>query len=228
MGQSILIVDDEKDMVEALGMRLTGEGYRISRAANAEQGLAEARRSRPDLILLDVGLPQMDGLELISILRRDRETPVIFLSGRNREEDRILGMKMGADDYVTKPFSMDELLARVRAILRRASGTAEKADSAVMSLGGLDIDLERHEVRVNGRFRSLTPREFELMKLLLKAKGRVLTRPALLETLWGISDGREIYTRTIDQHVARLRRKLRPEGKRIVTVKNYGYRLVTR
>lgn len=191
-------------------------------ASDAESGLKLIRKSEPDLIVLDVAMPKMDGLELLRVLRRESEVPVILLSGKGRELDRILGLKLGADDYVVKPFSIGELQARIAARLRR-SGREQVRKTA--TVGGIDVDFERHEVRAGGKPVRLAPKEFTLLKLLIEANGKVLSRDQLLHMVWGHDEGLELDTRTVDQHVARLRRKLGAQAKRIETVPNFGYKL---
>ena len=172
--------------------------------------------------MLDIVLPKMDGLEFLRVLRRESDVPVILLSGKRGEVDRIIGLKLGADDYVVKPFSLGELQARIAARLRRSSPARGKTTAAV---DGIDVDFERHEVRVNGKPTRLAPKEFAVLKLLIEANGKVLSRDRLLEAIWGYDRGMELDTRTVDQHVARLRRKLGAQGKRIATVPNFGYKL---
>lgn len=218
----ILMVDDDEDLALMLKMHLMKMGYGVVHANTAENGLEAVRLHRPDLILLDVVLPEMDGLQLIQILRRESSAPVIFLSSQGAELERVLGLRLGADDYVTKPFSVPELEARIQAVLQRASG---RRAGSPMRAGGLEVDLERHEVRVNGRHRDLAPREFQLLTLLIRAEGKVVSRESALKELWGVDDGFEVSTRIVDQHVARLRRKLLSERERIVTVANCGYRI---
>jgi DNA-binding response OmpR family regulator len=200
---------------------LEQDGFKVLVAYDAESGLKLIRRSAPDLVVLDITLPKMDGLELLGILRRESAVPVILLSGKGGELDRILGLKLGADDYVVKPFSIGELQARVAARLRRRGAPAREPAAT----GGLDVDFERHEVRANGRAVRLTPKEFMVLKLLLEADGKVLSRERLLEDVWGHEEGLDLDTRTVDQHVARLRRKLGAQAKRIATVPNFGYKL---
>ena len=191
-------------------------------ARDAESGLKSIRKAKPDLVILDIMLPGMDGLELLRLLRRESRTPVILLSAKRGETDRILGLKLGADDYIVKPFSHGELLARVEARLRPASSPAEERAATI---GGMTIDIARHQVTVNGKLVRLAPKEFSLLKLLIEADGKVLSRDQLLELIWGHDKGMDIDTRTVDQHVARLRRKLGEEGERIVTVPNFGYQV---
>jgi DNA-binding response OmpR family regulator len=178
--------------------------------------------SKPHLIILDIMLPGIDGLEFLRLLRRENRTPVILLSAKRGETDRILGLKLGADDYVVKPFSHGELLARVEARLRPA---AETGNGRKASVGAMTIDVDRHQVTVKGKLVRLAPKEFFLLRLLVEADGKVLTRDKLLELIWGHDKSMEIDTRTVDQHVARLRRKLGEEGSRITTVPNFGYQV---
>ncbi|MDE2492256.1 MAG: response regulator transcription factor [Elusimicrobia bacterium] len=217
----ILAVDDEKDLLLGLKARLQREGYLVHCASSAESGLLAARAERPDLVLLDIELPGMDGLEMFRRLRAETSVPVIFLTGRAAELDRVLGLRLGADDYVAKPFSLDELSARVAAVLRRA----RPEPSGARRFGALEVDLPRREVRVNGRPRALAPSELRVLSLLIEADGRALDREDLLRGLWGVDRSAELSTRAVDQHVARLRRKLLTEKERIVTVKSSGYRL---
>jgi DNA-binding response OmpR family regulator len=168
-------------------------------------------------------IPKLDGFELVKIVRRESRAPVLMLTARKDEMDRVLGLELGADDYVTKPFSVRELLARVKALLRRA-GPAEAAASVLRS-GGIEMDVERYEVRVRGKDVALTTKEFEFLKILLQAGGRALSRDQILEKVWGYDRSMEIDTRTVDQHVARLREKLGGEAARVATVKNVGYRI---
>jgi two-component system, OmpR family, alkaline phosphatase synthesis response regulator PhoP len=226
--EKILLIEDERDLVFLLKSNLRREGYNLVSARTAESGLALARKHKPDLIVLDVMLPKMDGFELIKVLRRETSVPVLFLTARKSEIDRVLGLKLGADDYVTKPFSVQELAARIQAILHRARHKEEENGNGVARFGALEVDFDRHEVRVNGKYRDLAPREFQLLKLLIDAKGKVLSRDHLLECIWGVDKGMEVSTRTVDQHIARLRRKLAGERERIVTVTNFGYQIKMR
>lgn len=225
MGAKILVVEDEKALSRIVRYNLEKDGHRVVVAEDGEAGLALARREKPDLVILDIMLPKLDGLEVCRALRASSQVPILFLTAKKSEVDRVLGLKLGADDYVTKPFSVAELSARVEALLRRAGAGKTTASSGVRRAGGLEVDVERHEVSVNGKPVAVTPREFTFLKLLLEADGRVLTRDVILETVWGVDRSIEIDTRTVDQHIARLRRKLGPEGGRIVTVINSGYKL---
>jgi len=221
--EKILVVEDDKDIVRLLKYNLEKEGYRVVTASDGETGLASARKERPELLILDVMIPKLDGFELLKMLRRETRAPVLMLTARKEEVDRVLGLELGADDYVTKPFGVRELLARVKALLRRA-GPAEAAAS-LLRAGGIEMDVERYEVRVRGKDVQLTSKEFEFLKVLLQAGGRALSRDQILEKVWGYDRSMEIDTRTVDQHVARLREKLGAESARVATVKNVGYRI---
>jgi DNA-binding response OmpR family regulator len=221
--EKILAVEDDKDIVRLLKYNLEKDGYRFVSAADGEAGLTSLRKERPDLLILDVMVPKLDGFELLKLVRKESRAPVLMLTARKAEVDRVLGLELGADDYVVKPFGVRELLARVKALLRR-SGPAEAAAS-VLRAGGIELDVERYEVRARGKDVSLTSKEFEFLKILLQAGGRVLTRDQILEKVWGYDRSMEIDTRTVDQHVARLREKLGPDAARVATVKNVGYRI---
>ncbi|OIO06036.1 MAG: DNA-binding response regulator [Elusimicrobia bacterium CG1_02_63_36] len=225
-GHKILVVEDEKDIVRLIKYNFEKDGHKVVAAHDGESGLALARKEKPDLIILDIMLPKMDGLEFCRTFRQESQVPILFLTAKKSEVDRILGLKLGADDYVTKPFSVGELIARVEAVLRRAGSAAVKEPvAAVLRAGELEVDAERHEVRIKGRPTTLTPKEFEFLRLLFRADGKVLSRDTLLERIWGYDKSMDIDTRTVDQHIARLRKKLRSEGQRILTVTNAGYRI---
>jgi len=223
-GEKVLIVEDEKNLVKALKYNLDKAGYRVFACPDGQAGLEAFRREKPDLVILDLMLPKLDGIEVCKAIRRESGTPVLMLTARKDEMDRVLGLEVGADDYVTKPFSVREVLARVKAILRRA---ADRRPGEVLRAGGLELDLGRYEAKVEGRPLPLTPKEFEFLKCLLQADGRVLSRDQLLEKVWGYDKSMEIDTTTVDQHIFRLRAKLGPESSRVLTVKNVGYRLKT-
>jgi len=225
--EKLLVVEDDRNLVKLLKYNLEKEGYRVVSAADGEAGLAALRKERPDLVLLDAMMPKLDGFEFLKIVRRENRVPVLMLTARKEEMDRVLGLELGADDYVTKPFSVREVLARVKALLRRAAPVSESAPGGLLRAGGIALDPERFEVTVRGKAVALTTKEFEFLKLLLSASGRALTRDQLLEKVWGYDRSMEIDTRTIDQHVARLREKLGTEGAIIATVKNVGYRIKT-
>ncbi|MBI4343141.1 MAG: response regulator [Candidatus Omnitrophica bacterium] len=223
----ILIVDDEKTIVETIRYNLEKAGFRTLTAADGQRALELAQRELPDLITLDVMLPEHDGFEVCRLLRQDPRTkriPVILLTVKNEESDKIVGLELGADDYMTKPFSPKELVARIKAILRRAK---EPVPEEGISVGQLAVDFGRHLVSVGQKRVELTAKEFELLKALLEAKGRVLSREFLLDRVWGLEQSLEIETRTVDVHVGQLRKKLKGEAKRLITVKNAGYRFDT-
>jgi DNA-binding response OmpR family regulator len=221
----ILAVEDDRDILKILKYNLEKEGYAVLTASDGNEAVALFRREKPRLVLLDIMLPKADGLEVCRLIRADdKKTPVLLLTAKNTEVDKIVGLEMGADDYVTKPFSVREVMARVKTLLRRAWREEEPADS--LAAGSLEMDMEKYEVRLARRALSLTTKEFELLKTLWTARGRALTREDLLEKVWGVDRAADIDTRTVDQHVARLREKLGPEKKRVLTVKNVGYRFL--
>ena len=227
MPSRVLIVEDEPDIRELVVHHLKREGYHVSAAASGEEALRQVRAAAPDLVLLDLMMPAMDGLEVCRRLRQDPATaalPIVMLTAKGDEVDRVLGLEIGADDYVVKPFSPKELLARVRAVLRRSRPTP---GAAPITLGALTIDSGTHTVSVGGLALALTPKEFDLLRALVEARGRVLSREFLLDRVWGYSRASEIESRTVDVHVRRLRVTLGPEGRRILTVKSVGYRLDT-
>lgn len=223
--EAILIVDDEQDIVDALAYQLKREGFRVSTAGDGERALALAQRDVPDAIILDLMLPGIDGLEVCRALRAHAKTkhvPILMLTAKTEEADRVVGLEVGADDYITKPFSARELIARIKAVLRRTK--AEPASDAV-DVGSLHVDFGTHAVAVKGKAMTLTAKEYGVLTALLEAKGRVLSREQLLERVWGYDRSVEIETRTVDLHVSQLRRKLGVEGKRVLTIKTAGYRL---
>lgn len=225
MKEKILVVDDEKDIVKMLDYNLKKEGFRTVSANNGEDALDLAKKEYPDLIILDLMLPKIDGLEVCKIFKKESKTsaiPIIMLTAKTHESDKVVGLELGADDYVTKPFSPRELIARIKAVLRRVK-EKDKA-SEVIKIGDLIVDSSKILVIVNNKPIELTSKEFELLTALIKAKGRVLSRNYLLDSIWGFDQAAEIQTRTVDVHIRSLRKKLKSEAKRIVTVKNYGYR----
>jgi two-component system, OmpR family, response regulator len=223
-GGTILVVDDETNIADLVELYLRKEGFRVLKAGTGEDGLAAAQRERPRLVVLDVGLPGIDGLEVCRRLRSDQSSggnvPVIFLTARDSEIDRILGLEMGGDDYLTKPFSPRELVARVKAILRRSEASAPAAE--VLEVGGAVIDLGRREVRAHGAVVDCTGKEFELLRYLAENRGRALSRQQILDGVWGY--GWYGDARTVDVHVAQVRKKL-GDAVAITTVRGVGYRL---
>jgi two-component system alkaline phosphatase synthesis response regulator PhoP len=223
--QRILVVEDDPRIAGLARDYLERAGFAVLRASDGRAGLAIARSERPDLVVLDLGLPDMDGMDVTRALRRASEVPIVMLTARTDEADRVAGLELGADDYVPKPFSPRELVARVRAVLRRTDSGAERRD--VLRAGTLEVDLVRHRVTLDRRpVADLTPTEFELLAALARQPGRVYTRGQLLDAVRG--DAIESDERTIDGHVKNLRRKLDDGrgGRRLVeTVHGVGYRL---
>ena len=225
MKELILIVEDEKDIVKMLEYNLKKDGFKTISARNGEDAIDSARRERPDLIILDLMLPGIDGLEVCRTIKGDSKTasiPIIMLTAKSQESDKIVGLELGADDYMTKPFSPRELIARIKAVLRR--GKEKAGPQEVLKAGDITIDLARIAVTVKGKPVELTAKEFELLKTLLKSKERVLSRDYLLDNIWGFDHAADIQTRTVDVHIRTLRKKLKSGSKYIITVKNYGYR----
>jgi DNA-binding response OmpR family regulator len=219
----ILIIEDEATLAETLAYNIREEGHEVVVASDGLQGLDRARAQHPDLVILDLMLPKMDGLEVCRLIRRDSDVPIIMLTAKSREVDKVVGLEVGADDYVTKPFSMIEMLARVKAALRRAK-TADR-EEPLLKAGGLEMDIPKHTVRIDGREIVLRPREFELLRLLLANRGRVLDRQTLLDRVCGESEF--IDQGTIDVHVRRLREKIEDDPAnpaRIITVRGLGYK----
>lgn len=225
MNEKILIVEDEKDIARMVDYNLKKEGYRTVVRHDGPSGAAAAGAERPDLIILDLMLPGMDGLEVCRRLKGDPKTSgaaIIMLTAKSGETDRVVGLELGADDYIAKPFSVRELLARVRAVLRR--GPERGAAPEIYRAGDLRIDFAKITVSLKNKAVELTAKEFELLKALAGAKGRVISRESLLEMVWGFDASADVLTRTVDVHIMTLRKKLKAEGAKIVTVKNYGYR----
>jgi two-component system phosphate regulon response regulator PhoB len=223
--ERVLVVDDEPDIVALVAYHLAKSGYSVSTATTGTEGLASARREKPSLVVLDLMLPGLSGLQVMEELRADETTSgiaVLMLTARREESDRIKGLTLGADDYLTKPFSPQELVLRVGAILRRVkAGRPDSVD--VKQVGPLRIDSTAHRVTVDGREVDLTPTEFKLLHLLAERKGRVQPRNLLLEVVWEAAP--DIQTRTVDMHVQRLRAKLGAAGDLIETVRGFGYRI---
>ncbi len=223
---AILIAEDERRLSDLLRQHLEDEGHRVLQAFDGPSAELVARRDRPDLIVLDWMLPRLDGLEVCRRVRRESVVPILMLTARSEEIDRVLGLEVGADDYLTKPFSIRELLARVRALLRRIDLDREagSADAALPALvaGPLRVDLSQHLAEIDGRAIDLTPKEFELLTMLVRHPGRAFSRDYLMDKVWGYDAGGS--DRTVDTHVLRLRRKLGTIGEWIETVWGLGYR----
>jgi DNA-binding response OmpR family regulator len=220
---TIVVIEDDPNIADLVDMYLRRDGYRVIQASSGEAGLEAVARERPRLIVLDVGLPdRMDGLEVCRTLRSTSDVPIVILTARDTEVDRILGLELGADDYVTKPFSPRELVARIRAILRRSEPTSRGDANAILRVGEIEVDIHRHEVRASGQVVALTAREFDLLAYLADNEGLVLSRRQLLDGVWGtdwVGDDR-----TVDVHVRQLRKKLAGTLP-LSTVWGVGYRL---
>lgn len=233
MTSKILIVEDEPALQDTLEYNLTHQGYDVKVTGDGIQAVETARNFRPDLVLLDVMLPGLDGFEVCRILRQETNVPILMLTARDTEIDRVIGLEIGADDYITKPFSMRELQARLKALLRRVRLDHEDSvqvkeatvEAEIMEFGDLRLDLSRHELSKRGQPLPLKPKEFELFVYLSQHKGKALTRELIMETVWGWD-----YTggsRTVDVHIRWLREKIEPDPAnpvRIVTVRGAGYR----
>ena len=229
-GEKILVVEDEKNILEAIKYSMNTEGFEVYGAEDGETGLEMAREILPELVILDVMLPKLDGFEVCRILRREMDIPVFMLTAKVEEIDRVVGLEIGADDYITKPFSMRELIARVRNALRRSSKSGLGGDNLssgndVIQVGNLKIDLTSHIARLSEKLIDLKPREFDLLTMLASSRGRAFTREQILERLWGhdyIGD-----SRTVDVHIRWIREKIEEDPskpKKIVTIRGVGYR----
>jgi two-component system response regulator RegX3 len=221
----VLVVEDEESWADALSYALRREGFEVAVAATGPLALSEYDRNGADLVLLDLMLPQMSGVEVCHELRARGGVPIIMVSARDSEVDKVVGLEIGADDYVTKPYSLRELLARIRAVLRRCA-VAGPPPCSVLSVGPIEMDVERHQVRVNGAEAGLTLKEFQLLELMLRNAGLVLTRAQLVDRVWGPHqhDGA---MRTLDVHIKRLRSKVEPDPaapRHLVTVRGVGYK----
>ncbi len=223
MPQTILVVDDEPEIVKLVQAYLQGAGYRVVTAKDGREALLVTRHEKPDLIVLDLTMPEMDGIEFTRRLRQEKNTPIIMLTARVEETDRIIGLELGADDYVTKPFSPREIVARVRAVLRRTLPEPEVAE--VLRAGDLVLDRDEHSVTVGDRLVELTPTEFELLSILMISPGRAFSRMELLEQIQG--EAFAAYERTIDAHIKNIRAKIEPDSSKpryILTVFGVGYK----
>ncbi|MBU5487786.1 response regulator transcription factor [Clostridium sp. MSJ-8] len=227
--QKILIVDDEEHIRELLKFNLNNSGYDTILASNGVEALKYAKDEKPDLVLLDIMIPEMDGIEVCKNIRAEKtlvNTSIIMLTAKSEELDKILGLELGADDYITKPFSIRELLARVKAVLRRNNiSVSNRDESNVEEFGELKIDFERHEVMVDDKLVNMTLKEFELLEILVRNKGKILKRETLLDKVWGYEYIGE--TRTVDVHIRYIRKKIEKDDKNpryIETVRGVGYR----
>jgi DNA-binding response OmpR family regulator len=222
--QTILVVDDEPEIVRLLRSYLEKDGYRVVTAYNGEEALYTARHEKPDLVVLDILMPKMDGLAFTRQIRREQDVPIIMLTARAEETDRIVGLEMGADDYVTKPFSPREVVARVRAVLRRAQPKPQAPP--ILRAGPISLDRSEHTVTVAGESVELTPTEFDILETLMRDPGRVFSRTEILEAVHGVAF--EAYERTVDAHVKNLRQKIESDPatpQYVLTVRGAGYRL---
>lgn len=225
----VLVIEDEESLADSVKYNLELEGYQVEVAHNGNAGLRMFYEMSPSLVLLDVMLPEISGLDLCRIMRAESDVPIIMITARDSEADKVAGLELGADDYVTKPFSMRELLARVRANLRRSDMPAGSFDlnSEVLDGGPVTVDVGRHEVRVDGRHVQLRPREFELLSSFLRNKGMLMTRERLISEVWGMDYFGD--TKTLDVHIKRVRKKIEPDPKSpqyLVTVRGLGYKFV--
>ena len=223
---TILVVDDEQSYRDALSVALEREGFRVETAADGPEAIARFDASQPSLVLLDVMLPQMSGVDVCRLLRSRSQVPIIMLTAKDSEVDKVVGLELGADDYVTKPYSARELVARIRAVLRRRGEAAEAPGDGVLEAGPVRMDVERHVVAVDGEAVALPLKEFELLEMFLRNPGRVLTRAQLIDRVWGADYVGD--TKTLDVHVKRLRAKIEPDPSAptyLVTVRGLGYKL---
>jgi two-component system, OmpR family, response regulator RegX3 len=224
MAQRVLVIEDETAIAEGLAYNLRQEGLEPILAADGDAGLQLARTAKPDLILLDLMLPGIGGLDVCRAIRRESDVPIIMLTAKDAEIDKIVGFEIGADDYITKPFSIREVLVRIRAVLRRA-GSRPESDAEEIQYGGLVVNFAKHSVTVDGRLVTLSPKEFDLLKILIRNRGRVMTRDLLLDRVWG--EDAYVEPRTVDVHIRWLREKIEQDPSHpvlIQTVRGAGYR----
>ncbi len=227
--KKILVIDDEPDVTDLVAYHLRAKGYQVQTVTNSSSSIGVARSLLPDLVILDIMMPELNGTQICRILRADpklKSVPIIFLTARAEEGDRVSGFEVGCDDYVCKPFSIKELILRVQSILRRTVEGASNQDTRRLQIGRIVVDVERHEATVNDRPVELTATEFKLLRLLMERRGRVQTREHLLISVWNYET--EIETRTVDTHIRRLREKLGTEADRIETIRGVGYRMSER
>ncbi len=225
MSKKVLLIDDDPVLLDTLRYRLTREGFEIITAGDGVSGLDLARKEKPDLLVLDLMLPELDGFDVCRIYRKESDTPILMLTARESETDKVVGLELGADDYLTKPFSLRELIARIRALLRRSASAGVKGDATVLDIGGIQVDTSRREVHCRGEKISLKPKEFELLTFLMANKGQALSREQVLEKVWGYNYEGE--ARTVDVHIRWLREKIETDPghpQLIETVRGFGYR----
>jgi two-component system OmpR family response regulator len=226
--RKILIVEDDQTLLEVLRYNLVKEGYKVLTTINGVQALEIARQEKPDLIILDLMLPDLDGFEVCRILRKEMTVPILMLTAKTEEVDKVMGLELGADDYITKPFSLRELLARIRAMLRRTEMVQQEVlakEGSSIKTADLEIDFARHQVKLGDHILSLKPKEFELLAFLVKNRGHVFTREQLLEKVWGYDYEGDI--RTVDVHIRWLREKIEADPSspcQLLTVRGIGYR----
>jgi two-component system response regulator RegX3 len=224
----ILLVEDEESLADSVRYNLEREGFGVTVAEDGRRAIERFRKDRPHLVILDLMIPEMSGLDVCRLIRQESAVPIIMVTAKDSEADKVTGLELGADDYVTKPFSVRELTSRVRAHLRRASLSADAPDEDVLSCGPVVMDVARHEVQVNGDSVAFPPKEFELLETFLRRRGRLLTREYLIDEVWGhdyVGD-----TKTLDVHVKRIRRKIEADPhdpSLLVTVRGLGYKFVS-
>lgn len=220
----ILVAEDEPDVLSLVANNLQAAGFNVIKAENGLSALNQARETLPSLIILDIMMPELSGLEVCKLLKKDAQTsqiPIIMLTAKAEEVDRIVGLELGADDYISKPFSPRELVLRVKSVMRRAAGSSESND--LLTLGDIHVDRSRYEVTVNGKRVDFTATEFKLLTMLMERRGRVQSRDTLLNDVWGYES--VIDTRTVDTHIRRLREKLGKAADCIETIRGFGYRV---
>ncbi|MGM0369894.1 MAG: winged helix-turn-helix domain-containing protein [Bacillota bacterium] len=227
MATKILVVDDEENIVKLVSYNLTQEGYEVIIANDGQDALTKAKQEKPDLMILDLMLPKVDGLDICRELRKNSNTselPIIILSAKEEEIDKILGLELGADDYVTKPFSPRELIARVKAVLRRTDYSVDGQTDKILKTEGIELNLKKYQVKIEGNEINLTPKEFDLLSILIKHPGQVFSRDNLLEKVWDYNYHGD--TRTVDVHIRRLRKKISQYSSQqhIITVRGVGYK----
>jgi DNA-binding response OmpR family regulator len=222
----VLVIEDDVNLLETIKYNLRKEGYNVITANDGEQALEVARKEKPDLLILDIMLPKLNGFEVCRILRKEMTVPILMLTAKVDETDKIVGLEIGADDYMTKPFSMRELLARIRAMLRRMKLSSKSEEAASIKIGNLEIDIARHKASLSGNVLELSPKEFDLLAFLAKNKGLVFSREQLLEKVWGYDFAGD--TRTVDVHIRWLRQKIESNPthpRHLITIRGTGYKL---